>query len=255
MTHSLRAHRAVLMTALALGSMARAQDRDALLHIVQNQCLPHWRETQQPAPCERLAPDYAVLADRKGGAHFLLIPTQTLSGIEEPKLLQPATPNYFAAAWASRDVLNSVMGHALRREAVGLTINSALARGQDQLHIHIECLKPHLYQALQAAAASVSDHWAPLPFEDSPFLALRIRGQDLAAANPITLLANSVPAARQDMAAYTIIVAGARFKDGPGFIVLAGRTPTRAAVMLGERVPGEVAPGETLLDSSCAIDP
>ena len=49
------------------------------------------------------------------------------------------------------------------------------------------------------------------------------------------------------MAAYTVIVAGVEFKDGPGFIVLAGRTPTRDA-LLG-------APGETMLDATCAIDP
>jgi len=40
-----------------------------------------------------------VLADRKGGAHYLLIPTQTMAGIESGELLDPEAPNYFAEAW------------------------------------------------------------------------------------------------------------------------------------------------------------
>lgn len=146
-----------------------------------------------------MLPDYAVLADRKGGAHFLLIPTQTIAGIENPNLLRAGTPNYFAAAWQARDRLAAVIGHPLRRDVIGLAINSAIARGQDQLHIHIECLQPRLFHALQAAAANVSDHWAPLPVEESPYRALRIRAQDLGEANPFELLANGLPEARQAM--------------------------------------------------------
>ncbi len=60
--------------------------RDALRHIVQEQCLVHWTDKHDPAPCERVYisdsnvdnSGYAVLADRKGGAHYLLIPTHTM---------------------------------------------------------------------------------------------------------------------------------------------------------------------------------
>ena len=56
------------------------------------------------------------------------------------------------------------------------------------------------------------------------------------------------------MRAYTLVVAGARFADGPGFVLLAGPTAAGAAALLpasGGRVP----PGETLLDASCESDP
>jgi len=244
--------------AIPVPNRAFAADRDALRHIVQEQCLPHWSAQHDPAPCESLTQDYAVLADSKGGAHFLVIAAQTIAGIEDPAVLNAATPNYFAAAWQARDRLNAVVGHPLRRDAVGLAINSAIARGQDQLHIHIECLQPRLYQALQAAAATVGDHWAALQIGESPYRALRLRGQDLGEANPFQLLANQIPEARQAMGRYTIVVAGMQFKDGPGFIVLAGPTPTRAA-MLGDALTGTlgkglVAPGETQLDSTCAVE-
>ena len=244
---------------------AWAADRDALLHIVQDQCLVHWRQAHDPAPCARVVlsgtpQDYAVLHDRKGGAHFLLIPTQTITGMEDPRLLRQQTPNYFAAAWQARDQLDAVMGHTLRRDAIGLAINSARARGQDQLHIHIECLQPEIYRALKeralpaaAGGANLGDQWAPLPIGDSIYMALRIRGQDVDQTNPIQLLATLLPGARQSMGDYTILVAGAQFSDGPGFIVLTGPTPTRDA-LLGAPARGLVAPGETLLDATCAVD-
>jgi CDP-diacylglycerol pyrophosphatase len=247
---------------LAAASSAYGAERDALRHIVQDECLPHWRQQHDPAPCEQIVlpgPDlqrgYAVLADRKGGAHFLLIPTLTLSGIEDPRLLREQTPNYFAAAWQARERLDAVVGHHLRRDAIGLAINSALARGQDQLHVHIECLRPAVYRALHTPAAhAIGNHWAPFVVEQSPFRALRLMGQDLGDANPFVLLADALHDAQHSIGDYTVIVAGMEFADGPGFMVLAGPTPTRAEVLLGLRSDGLVAPGETLLDAHCAID-
>src|ERR1700690_1599880 len=231
---------------LAAQPSVHAADRDALRHIVQDECLPHWRAQHDAAPCERLVlpgsnaqQGYAVLADRKGGAHFLLIPTLTLTGIEDPTLLREPTPNYFAAAWAARERLQAVVGHPLRREAIRLAINSSQARGQDQLHIHIECLRPGVYRALHTMAAyAIGSHWTPLTIEDSPFQALRLMGADLGDANPFRLLADGLPEARQSIGEYTIIIGGMQYKEGPGFLVLAGRTPTRAEVLLGIRRNG-----------------
>ena len=40
---------------------------------------------------------YAILHDRKGGAHSLLISdAQRFTGIESPELAAPGAPNYFA---------------------------------------------------------------------------------------------------------------------------------------------------------------
>src|ERR1700683_1567364 len=75
--------------------------RDALRQVVQNQCLPNWRQHKNPSPCERIwlsspqpdSPGYAVLEDRKGGAHYLLIPLQTFSGTDSGELLDPGLAN------------------------------------------------------------------------------------------------------------------------------------------------------------------
>ena len=181
---------------------------------------------------------YAVLADIKGGAHFLLIPTKTIAGIESPDILAPDAPNYFAAAWQAREDMAAILGRAAARDHVGLAVNSQHARTQDQLHIHIECLGPEIYRVLKASAHRLNDAWSPIDLAGQRYQGLRMMGENLDKANPFRLLAERMPGAKAEMGAYTLLVAGMQFSDGPGFIVLTGKN-----------VPGAA----TFLDSTCAI--
>jgi CDP-diacylglycerol pyrophosphatase len=222
---------------------APAADRDALREIVQTQCVPHWLASHSPAPCASVAvaegrPErgFALLPDRKGGAHFLLIPTRTVSGIESEWLQDPEAPNYFAAAWETRAALGEKAGRTVPRDAVGLAVNSMRARSQDQLHIHVECVQSEVHAALLADLPHLGDDWRPVAVPGWQLLGLRILGENLD-ANPFRLLAERLPAAKAAMGDYSLFVAGAQFADGPGFVVLAG-----------------VGPGtERLLDSTCEL--
>jgi CDP-diacylglycerol pyrophosphatase len=177
---------------------------------------------------------YAVLADRKGGAHFLLIPTRTISGIESPSLEEPAAPSYFRAAWRAHERLDGVVGRQVPDRFIGLAVNPLHARSQDQLHIHIECLRPDVYQTLARQAAHLSASWSPLTLAGSSYWGRRISG-DLNADDPFKLLATHFPDADRSMADYTLVVTGAPSEDR-GLLMLASAS----------------AAGELLLDSSCA---
>lgn len=216
---------------------AQGANRDALREIVQQQCVVHWQQQHSAAPCERVGEGFAVLHDRKGGAHFLLIPTATLVGMESPELLAAGRPNYFAAAFKARDELAATVGHSIGRSAVGLAVNPRHARTQDQLHIHVECIRADVAAVLKAASPRITAGWSPLSIAGSPYQALRIMGEELDGSDPIELLADKLPAAKSDMGDYTLIVAGMDFTEGPGFVVLAGTGPA----------------GELLLDSTCAV--
>lgn len=218
--------------------------RDALRHIVQDQCVIGWTQKNDPAPCERVfLPDgiesagYAVLADRKGGAHYLLIPTQTMAGIESSELLDPDAPNYFAEAWHARDLITRFVGHAVPRTAVGLAVNTAHARTQDQFHIHIECLRQDVADSLHTAAEHIGTVWAPVMVAGSTYQAQRVMGDGLDSANPFELLTALNPQVRHHMGDYTVVVAGMQFAGGPGFVILTGTGPT----------------GELLLDATCSV--
>ena len=201
--------------------------------------MEHWRAEHDPAPCLRVTPDYAVLADRKGGAHLLLIPTRSLSGIESPLLTEPGIPNYFAFAWEERDRLAVLAGRPLPRGVIGLAVNPVHARSQDQLHIHIECLRPDVARDLTRAGVAAPlrrGGWIQATVAGASFAILRLAGDDLRRYRPFVLLAEHVRAVGGSMEDYTLLLAGMRYDDDPGFLLLAGTS--RAA--------------ELLLDSSCA---
>jgi CDP-diacylglycerol pyrophosphatase len=219
--------------------------RSALRQIVQDQCVLRWQEHQNPAPCERVflanpkdaGSGYAVLAAPGGGAHYLLVPTRTMPGIESSELLDPDAPNYFAEAWHARGLISSFVGHDVPRTVVGLAVGIAQSRTQDQFHIHIECLQQETFKALRASAENVVGVWSPIAIAGSTYQALRITADGLDASNLFELLATLSPDARHHMGNYTLVVAGAQFKGAPGFVVLAGTGPS----------------GEILLDSTCAV--
>jgi len=219
--------------------------RSALRQIVQEQCVVNWQEHHNPAPCERVVladpnnagSGYAVLAASGGGAHYLLVPTRTMTGIESGELLDPDAPNYFAETWHMRKLISSFVGHDVPRTVVGLAIGIAVSRAQDQFHVNIECLQQDAFRALRASSDNFTDAWSPIAVAGSTYQARRVMGDGLDASNVFELLAGLSPDARHHMGNYTLIVAGMQYKSGPGFALLAGTGPS----------------GEILLDSSCAV--
>jgi len=217
--------------------------RGALRLIVQNQCVLDWKQHQNPAPCERVTlfdaktsdTGYAVLQDPDGGAHYLLVPTQTMAGLDSSELLDRDAPNYFAEAWHARDLLAKFVGHAVPRTDIGLVVNTERARVYDQFHIHIECLRQDVVDSLRAAAPRIADVWSPVSVGGATFQAMRIASDSLDGANLYESLAAMKSGTAQHLRDYTLIAVGAQFTSGPGFIILTGTGPT----------------GEILLDSTC----
>jgi CDP-diacylglycerol pyrophosphatase len=218
---------------------------DALRQIVQDQCVLNWQQHQDPSPCDRVfladpkagRSGYAVLADHKGGAHYLLVPTQTMSGTDGGELLDPDLPNYFAEAWHSRDLIAQFVGHEVPRTAIGLAVNTAHTRTQNQFHIHIDCLRRDVVESLRTAAERMTDTWSPVDVAGSTFQGMRIMAEGLDGSNLFELLAGLKSDTRHHMGDYTLVAAGMQFKSGPGFIVITATGPT----------------GELLMDSTCTV--
>lgn len=121
----------------AWGSPAPPVHSTALWVVVDVGCNQGWA----PVPSLQCNParGEAVLKDRCGATHYLLIPTARRIGVESPELLQNDEPDYFADAWAARDRVIAASGRSeVRSDELGLAVNSAWGRSQDQLHIHID---------------------------------------------------------------------------------------------------------------------
>ncbi len=236
--------------AIHIGSLRRimheAETRhpNSLWHVVHDLCVPDAELSGRPDPCVKvdLTGGYAVIKDPERPTQFLLIPTRRIVGIESPDLLQPGSPNYWRAAWDARHYLDDQVGRPIPREDVGLAINSAPGRTQNQLHIHIDCLRPEVAADLVRRADEIGQDWRWLRgLGGETFRARWIAGEDLGGADPFKLLAKGVPLARQDMADQTLVLVGAQRRDGaPGFILLTAQADAEAA-------------GEVLLDHHCEL--
>jgi CDP-diacylglycerol pyrophosphatase len=228
-------------------------DPNALWRIVHDLCVPNERERGRPEPCttvdlRRGEPrGYALLKDRVGATQILLIPTARVVGIESPGLLAPGAPNYFAFAWQARIFVERVLHRALPRTDIALAVNSARGRSQNQLHIHVDCVRPDVRSALRVMSAAIGDAWQPLslPLAGHRYIGRRLDGAELGDRNPLKLLADGWPAARADMGDQTLVVVGAVFANGdPGFLLLDDHV---------NAAPGDLASGEELQDHTCAV--
>lgn len=231
-----------LLAACALLAQGVARNPSALWWVVHDVCVPDQQIFANPTPCAKvdLAVGYAILKDPDPSAptHFLLIPTARVTGIGDPAILSPDAPNYWAQAWRARQYVSQRASRLLGRDELSLAVNSVDGRTQDQLHIHIDCIKPAVRAALRAHAGAIGPNWAPFPvlLAGKPYLAKRIDGSDLAGVNPFRLLA-ALPEARNAMGEESLVVTGDTGADRrPGFILLAGRTTSGRGNEWGEKL-------------------
>jgi CDP-diacylglycerol pyrophosphatase len=228
-------------------SAAQAADPSAIWNIENGKCVPHMRESHDPAPCSIVDLDagYVVLKDINGATQFLLMPTARIGGIESPEVLAPDAPNYWDQAWRARTLTEQRAGKPLPRETLSLTVNSSSGRSQNQLHIHIDCVRPDVRDALAALRDAIAARWVdfPVPLVGQHWRAFRVNGENLGTVNPFRLLASGEPAV--DMARHTLAVVGMTWENQePGFVLLDGTVDLAA---------GNRGSAEILQDHDCAL--
>ncbi|MBB2165693.1 CDP-diacylglycerol diphosphatase [Gluconacetobacter sp. 1b LMG 1731] len=237
----------LLATARANGPPKPDHDPDVLWKIVHGRCVPDELGENTPAPCAAvdLVHGYAVLKDRDGATQYLLIPTDRVTGMEDPAILSPNAPDYFGAAWHQVGRVLAGLGHTMPREAVALAINSQRGRSQNQLHIHVDCLAPEIRVALHWARPQIGAGWTPLTLAGHRYRATRIDGQELDGTYPFRRLAASLADPAREMGGHTLVVVGTVWPGGrPGFILLDDMV---------KPVSGDRASGEELQDHTCRI--
>ncbi len=228
-------------------SVLAAADPNALWQIVNFNCVPAAHTTGKAGICASvdLQGRYALLHDRDGVAQHLLIPTDRISGIESPLLLAPDAPNYWADAWDARRYVEASLNKAgratLADDEIGLEINSAMRRSQEQLHIHIDCMRADAASALARHRSDPPRVWRWDTIDGARYRIMRIPGPTFD-FNPFDIVAGG-KTSPDIMASQTIFVTGA----GPsatdaGWLILNSSLDTH----------GGTGSAETLLDHRCA---
>jgi CDP-diacylglycerol pyrophosphatase len=219
---------AVVTVSAGFAAYAMELHRMVLWQVVRA-CVADFKLTGKPFPC--------LEVDISGGEESgnivlrpplmddtVLAPTRRIKGIEDPFLRSPEAPNYFDAAWRARAFLEDSDGEAPERDNIALFVNSAIVRTQDQLHIHVSCLRPYARRTLAAVAPKVPiGEWAQIGqvVPHTMFWAYRIPGTELASVNPFRLAAEELGDKTSGPGDLTVVVVGARVDDDDQFLILA----------------------------------
>jgi CDP-diacylglycerol pyrophosphatase len=236
-----------------LGEQDGTRDRNALWKKVGQVCVPAAASSvHSPSPCivvpgEEGHGDYAIFKDQKGLYQYLVIPLDRISGVEDPALQKHRAPNYFAHAWDARRYVEAALHGPRPRDQLMLAVNSRYGRSQDQLHIHVDCVRTDVHEVLKRLLPTIGVQWRklaqPLPPFGHAYDARWVGGESLS-VDPFKALAAQL-ATGDAMDLHGLAVVGAQSPDGrAGFILLS----IKASLDQGNR-----GSAEELEDHQCAI--
>jgi CDP-diacylglycerol pyrophosphatase len=155
-------------------------------------------------------------------------------------------PNYWEAAWNARRFVEQGVDRQLPRDKIGMAINAAASRSQDQLHIHVSCIAPAVADFVRRHQAEIHGDWTLVraKLAGHRFMAMKIETESLAQVDPFKLLAHGLPSNKLSIGRQTLAVIGATFGDGrTGFYLLANDSRPS---------PRNIVSAEALLDDKCA---
>jgi CDP-diacylglycerol pyrophosphatase len=237
-----------------------------LLWQFAQDCLWAQQNGQKP-DCESVGKDangafaYVIKRDVQGDWQFLLIPTAAVTGIESPDLERDGAPNYFAYAWEATALVSQHRQVAVARQDLALAVNSAIGRSMHQLHIHIDCIRLDVRQALHAHDGEVTTHWLSIADAKWPefatvfgrhhYLVRWVDGPTLHGVNVFRLVAERDADTGGDMALQTIVVVGGPERHHlAGFYVLTDKAHIH--VDRNDPIDNDSGSGEDLMEhQSC----
>lgn len=189
---------------------------------------------------DKTRPGTAILRAPGEPTHIIVLPTDTVAGLEAPALRGARGAAYWRAALAARHFVSDSLKGRVPVEEIGMAVNSARGRSQDQLHIHLDCMKPRVLAALRTHGHGIRGTFAPLPvaLAGDRYFALRVPAAEAERFNPFAAL-HRLPGRRPDLRETSFAALATPAGDPePGFYLLAYRARRASA--------------EDLMDHTCA---
>jgi CDP-diacylglycerol pyrophosphatase len=150
-------------------SSKASSNPDFLWNTVSKECVPNQKTNGTPAPCDEVffekdgVAGHVVFKDSKGPLQYLLLPITKITGIESPLILADDTPNYFYQAWEAKTHMENIYKSSIPAEEISLAVNSQLGRSQNQLHIHISCIRTDVKDLVHKNLQLIGESWGPFP--------------------------------------------------------------------------------------------
>ncbi|WP_417763432.1 CDP-diacylglycerol diphosphatase [Shewanella sp.] len=185
---------------------ANPHNPDALWQLISQRCVVGMEQQSNPAPCTKVdeAQGYVTLKDRNGPLQYLVMPVAKITGTESPALLAANAPKFFALAWDERHLLAEKYGQPIADSALSLAINSEYGRTQNQMHIHISCLRTDIRSALNTLAPQLTDQWQNVELDGSDYQIRSLSESELHAESSFKRIARELGVEQDDMGKYGV---------------------------------------------------
>lgn len=180
--------------------------------------------------------EYVIIKDNsvRKPQSYLIIPTKRVTGIEDGLIARAPVVDFWQYGWAQS---RTYPGYSPADTA--MAINPAHSRTQNQLHIHISCVRPAVRQALDQAQIGffpAKPVTLRLPPHDHLYRAIKVTS--LSGEQSPFLVFQADPAVRDHMADQSIAVVGSA-------------TPGQYFVLDTRVDRGNTAHAEELLEQTC----
>ena len=157
--------------------------------------------------------EYIILKDNAPTKpdSYMIIPTKRITGIEDREIFAMPFVDFWEYGWQRS---RQYPGKPASR--TGMAINSAHARTQDQLHIHISCVRPDVSKILEARNREIGTYPAEvvmlqLPPHNNTYRVVkvtRLRGTE----SPYEVI-QVIPGVQRNMGDQSIAVVGSQKRD------------------------------------------
>ncbi|MEA1834426.1 CDP-diacylglycerol diphosphatase [Methylobacterium durans] len=216
---------AILLSTVATPVAAEAGRQ--VLWVAIQACVLAKRTTGRPFPCLAVdlgtdgRPGTAVLRAPGQPTHTVVVPTSHVVGLEAPELQHERGNAYWRAALAARHHVADALKGSESPGDIALAVNSRGGRSQDQLHIHLDCVRPSVRAALRVYARGIHRTWAAMPIalQGTRFFAMRIEPDELESINPFAAIAQ-LPGRRPDLAQTSFAAINVSGDDLPASLIL-----------------------------------
>ncbi|MGP1958190.1 MAG: CDP-diacylglycerol diphosphatase [Arsenophonus sp.] len=201
-------------------------NNDKLWKNINQKCISKFINSKLELPCIKINKQYryVIYKDIKGILHHLFIPLDKISGIESPFLQRKNTENYFILAWKNRELFIKLLNKPFNEKFLSLAINSKYGRTQEQLHIHLACLKHQVFLKIKKNEDIITNNWKPLneKINNHQYLAIKVSWLDINKTSPFIYLKKYVKKHNDDIAYYGLAMIPSNQKNE--FILLAIRS-------------------------------
>jgi CDP-diacylglycerol pyrophosphatase len=216
------------------------------LWAVEANCMAVKRSTGLAFPCVEVAlptsndTGWVLLKSPKSATEFLLSPAEPVGGLEDVLAVQQRARALWQRAWEARRHVGVILRRQLNWDDVGLAVNSATTRTQDQFHIHIECVAAQTKAVLATLTWPESSAWRPgLHLGGADYWVRRLAPEVLGLANVVQLV-REIPAAPKSLRRASVALIGVtKPNHEDGLLLLANFDDVPAEDLLDHRCGGE----------------